>query len=109
MYVTIPYICRTKTKTNMRTQTIRNERIDIRVTPEEKKIFLMARKLSGDRSLSSFFIRIVRIKAEEIIDENERILATKRDQKIFFEAIVADIKPNKALKDAAKKYKSLQV
>ncbi|MBU0489777.1 MAG: DUF1778 domain-containing protein [Bacteroidetes bacterium] len=92
----------------MDTQSIRNERIDIRITPEEKKIFLRARKLSGDRSLSAFITRIVKTKAFEIIEENERILASKRDRKIFFDAIFADVEPNQALTDAAKKFKSLQ-
>ena len=90
----------------METQSIRNERIDIRITPEEKEIFLRARKLSGDRSLSAFITRIVKDKAFEIIEENERILSTERDRKIFFDAIFADMEPNQALKDAAKKFKS---
>lgn len=92
----------------METQSIRNERIDIRVTSEEKKIFLRARKLSGDRSLSAFVTRIVKTKAFEIIEKNERILSGERDRKIFFDAIFADLEPNQALKDAAKKFKSLQ-
>jgi len=92
----------------MATQNIKNERIDIRVTPEEKKIFLSALRLSGDRSLSAFVTRIVKTKAFEIIEENERILSSERDRKIFFDAIFADMEPNQTLKDAAKKFKSLQ-
>jgi uncharacterized protein (DUF1778 family) len=92
----------------METHAIRAERIDIRITPEEKRIFLRARKLSGDRSLSSFVTRIVKAKAIEIIDENEQILASKKDRKIFFDAIFAEIEPNNALKNAAKKFKSIK-
>ncbi len=92
----------------METQTIRNERIDIRITLEEKKVFLRALKLSGDRSLSAFVTRILKAKAVEIIDENEQILSSKRDRMIFFDAIFNEMEPNNALKVAAKKFKSLK-
>ena len=92
----------------METQTIKNERIDIRVTPEEKRVFQRAYRISGDRTFSSFVTRIVKNKSFEIIRENERILASERDKKIFFDAIFSDQEPNQVLKDAAKKFKSLQ-
>ncbi|HEC44546.1 MAG TPA: DUF1778 domain-containing protein [Bacteroides sp.] len=92
----------------MKTQSEKNERIDIRVTAEEKRIFLRARKLSGDRSLSAFVTRIVKTKAFEIIEDNKRILSSERDRNIFFDAIFADLDPNQALKDAAKEYNSSQ-
>lgn len=92
----------------METLSIKNERIDIRVTSEEKKIFLRAQRLSGDRSFSGFVTRIIKAKSLEIIEDNERILASEKDKKIFFDAIFSDQEPNKALKDAADKYNSLQ-
>lgn len=92
----------------MNTQTIRSERIDIRLTPEEKKIFLKALRISGERSLSAFVTRIVKYTAIEMITEKEKVLAGKLDRKVFFDAIFADTEPNKALKAAAKKYKTAQ-
>lgn len=92
----------------MGTQSTKKERIDIRVTPEEKEIFLKAQKLSGERTFSAFVTHIVKAKSFEIIEENERILASERDRKTFFDAIFADQEPNQALKDAAKKYKLMQ-
>lgn len=91
-------------------ETIRrkNERIDIRVTPEEKRIFLKAHKMSSDKTFSSFITRIVKAKSFEIIEKSERILAGERDKKIFFDAIFSDQEPNQTLKDAAKKFNSLQ-
>lgn len=92
----------------METQSIKNERIDIRVTPEEKKMFLKAQRISGDRTFSGFITRIVTSKSFEIIEENERILASERDRKVFFDALFSEDEPNQRLKDAAKKYKSFQ-
>lgn len=92
----------------MKTQSVKNERIDIRVTPEEKEVFLKAHEISGDRTFSGFITRIVKTKSFEIIEENERILASERDRKIFFDALFSEQEPNQTLKDAAKKFKSLQ-
>lgn len=92
----------------METQNRKNERIDLRVTPEEKKMFLKAHRISGDRTFSSFVTRVVKAKSFEIIEENERILASERDRKIFFDVLFSDQEPNQTLKDAAQKFKSLQ-
>jgi len=90
----------------METQIRKDDRIDIRVSPEEKKIFRRAHKLSGDKTFSSFVTRIVRAESIQIIEENERILASERDKEIFFQAVFANREPNKALTAAANKYKS---
>jgi uncharacterized protein (DUF1778 family) len=91
----------------MEAQSTKNERIDIRVTPEEKQLFLEAYRISGERSFTGFITRIVKSKSAEIIEENKKILASERDRKIFFEAIFSEQEPNQALKEAAKKYKAL--
>ncbi|GAI10030.1 unnamed protein product, partial [marine sediment metagenome] len=78
----------------METQSRKNERIDLRVTLEEKKMFLKAHRISGDRTFSSFITRVVKAKSFEIIEENERILASERDRKIFFDALFSDQEPN---------------
>jgi uncharacterized protein (DUF1778 family) len=89
---------------NMKTNRIKKEeRIDIRVSPEDKEIFIRAQRLSGEKTFSAFVTRVVRNRSFEIISENDRILASERDRKIFFEAIFSNKKPNKALKEAADK------
>ena len=87
-------------------QSTKQERIDIRVTPEEKRLFLQAQQISGEKSFSSFLIRIIKNRSREIIGENERILASERDRNVFFDAIFADQAPNQALKEAARRFKS---
>lgn len=84
----------------------KDDRIDIRVSPEEKKRFRRAHKLSGDKTFSGFITRIIRTKSDQIIEENKRILASERDKEIFFNAVFSNKEPNKALVTAANKYKS---
>jgi uncharacterized protein (DUF1778 family) len=92
----------------METKSIKNERIDIRVTPEEKDMFLKAQKISGDRTFSGFITRIIKNKSIEIIEEQQRILASERDRKVFFDALFSDEEPNQRLKEAAERFKSQQ-
>ena len=91
----------------MEAQANKDERIEIRVSSQDKRIFKKAQRLSGDTTFSSFIIRAVRNQAENIIAENERILASNRDRKIFFDAIFGNKEPNENLVAAAKKYKSV--
>lgn len=88
----------------METQIRKDDRIDIRVSPEEKKIFRRAHKLSGDKTFSGFVTRIIRAKSMQIIEANERILASERDKEVFFKAIFANREPNQVLVAAANKY-----
>ena len=84
----------------------KNERIELRVSPTDKRIFRRAQKLSGDKSLSSFVIRVVKQQTEEIVAKNDRILATEKDRQVFFNAVFSNTKPNQNLVEAAKKYQS---
>lgn len=90
----------------MKTQSKKNERIEIRISSYDKQIFQKAQKLSGDNSFSSFIVRIVKKQAEKIVAENNRIIASQRDRDIFFKAVFGDKTPNSNLIEAAKKYKS---
>jgi len=89
----------------METQHRKEERIDIRVTPEEKDLFIKAQRVGGYRSFSAFITSVIKEKADEIISHNEKLLASNRDRAIFFSALFADMEPNQALKEAAERYK----
>lgn len=84
----------------------KDERIEIRISAADKQVFLKAQKMSGDKSFSSFLVRIVKEKATEIIAKNEVIIASEQDREKFFEAVFSSQKPNKRLIEAAKRYKS---
>ncbi|MDP4227968.1 MAG: DUF1778 domain-containing protein [Bacteroidota bacterium] len=83
----------------------KDERIEIRISTYDKRIFRKAQKLSGDKSFSSFIIRIVKEQSEEIINKKDRIIASERDRKKFFDAVFGSSKPNQNLVEAAEKYK----
>lgn len=90
----------------METQLSKDERIELRISSNDKRIFKRAQKLSGDKSFSSFIVRVVKEQAEEIVAKNDRIIATERDRQVFFDAVFGNNKPNQNLVEAAKRYKS---
>ena len=71
---------------------------------EQKLFFERAATLGGYRNLTDVVIRTVQERAEELIEERERIVASKKDSEIFFKALTSSKKPNKSLKHAAKEY-----
>ena len=84
----------------------KDERVELRISSSDKRIFRRAQKLSGDKSFSSFIVRIVKKQAEEIVAKNDRIIATEKDRHVFFEAVFGNSEPNQNLAEAAKRYKS---
>ena len=67
--------------------TNKDERVEIRISAYDKRIFQKAQKLSGDKSFSSFIVRIVKEQSEEIVAKKDRIISSERDRKIFFDAV----------------------
>lgn len=84
----------------------KDERIEIRVSSRDKEMFKQAQKLTGDKTFSNFVIRILRKQAEVIINEREKVLASNRDRKVFFDAVYGNMGPNDNLAEAARKFKS---
>jgi uncharacterized protein (DUF1778 family) len=90
----------------MESQISKDERIELRISSSDKRIFKRAQQLSGDKSFSSFIVRIVKKHAEEIVEKHDRIIATEKDRQVFFTAVFGENKPNQELVEAAKRYKS---
>jgi len=82
-------------------------RFDARLTKEQKDFFEYASKIGGFRSLTEFVIQSVQSKAEEIVEEHNKIIASKRDQEIFFDLVFEESEPNDELKSALKEYNKL--
>ncbi|MGM5631321.1 DUF1778 domain-containing protein [Apibacter raozihei] len=82
-------------------------RFDARLPKRQKELFEKAALLGGYRSLTDFVILTVKEKAEKIIEENEKIIASQADSDIFFDALMKQTSPNKALLNAAREYESL--
>lgn len=81
-------------------------RFDTRLSKSQKQLFEDAAAVGGYRNLSDFILRAAQEKADEIIREHNRIIASQKDSEIFFDAIFNPQAPNENLKKAAKKYNS---
>lgn len=85
----------------------KGERIELRVSAADKSLFKRAQKLSGDKSFSSFIVRILKQQAEEIVANSDKIIASEKDREVFFDAVFGQAKPNQNLVEAAKRYKAI--
>ncbi len=82
-----------------------DSRIEIRVSREDKELFEQASTLRGFKSFSEFLRVIITREAKAIVYEEKQILASERDKKIFFDALMGkEEKPNQALISAIRFY-----
>jgi uncharacterized protein (DUF1778 family) len=81
-------------------KTIEKSRFDTRLPKEQKELFEYAASLGGFRSLTEFFVFSAQQEASKIIEKHKSLLASKKDQEIFFKAISNPPKPNPKLKKA---------
>jgi len=86
-------------------KTDQKTRFDIRLAKDQKDFFEYAASLGGFRTLTEFVIYSGQQQATQIIEKHNSILASKRDQAIFFDAIMNPQPPNSRLKEAAARYK----
>jgi uncharacterized protein (DUF1778 family) len=84
----------------------KDERIEIRLSTEDKELLKRAQQLSSDKSFSSFIIRIAKNYAQSVIAEHERIFASEKDREIFFDAVFGNVEANENLVAAGKRYTS---
>jgi len=82
-------------------------RFDTRLSKAQKDLFEYAANLGGYRTLTEFVITSAQHKADEIVERHRSVLASSKDQKIFFEAILNPPAPAKRLSAAAKRYNKL--
>jgi uncharacterized protein (DUF1778 family) len=80
--------------------TVINDRIDVRISREQKELIRYACDLRGFKNLSEFVVYCISKEANEIIIENSQVLKTLEDKKIFIESILNPPKPNAILKKA---------
>jgi uncharacterized protein (DUF1778 family) len=85
-------------------KTIEKARFATRLPREQKEYFEYAANLGGFRNLTEFIVFSANQQASRIVESHNIVLASKRDQAVFFDAIVNSQKPNTALKKAASRY-----
>jgi uncharacterized protein (DUF1778 family) len=88
-------------------KTLDKARFDTRLSKEQKELFEYAARLGGFRNLTDYVINVLMEKSTIIIEKHNTILASRKDQEVFFNAITGDIEPINALKSAVSKYNNL--
>lgn len=82
-----------------------NDRIDVRISKEQKDLFKYASELSGFKSLTEFVVFCIKSESNRIINDNNKILKSIEDKKIFVDALLNPPAPNDKLKKAYSTYK----
>ena len=82
-----------------------NDRIDVRISREQKELFKYASELRGFKSLTEFVVFCVKSEANKIINENDTMLKSIEDKKIFVNALLNPPVPNDKLIEAHLTYK----
>jgi uncharacterized protein (DUF1778 family) len=91
---------------NATTNSVKRERLEARVTAEQKAIFQRAADLEG-RSLTDFVVRSLQDAAEETIRRHEVIKLSPEDSIAFVEALLNPPEPNAKLRELANRYRTL--
>ncbi|WP_425525975.1 DUF1778 domain-containing protein [Halotia branconii] len=80
------------------------ERLEARISKEQKELFQRAAKIQG-RTLTDFVISSLLNAANQVIQENEMMILSRKDQEVFVEALLNPPEPSAKLKAAAQRYK----
>jgi uncharacterized protein (DUF1778 family) len=81
-------------------------RFDTRLPQEVKELLERAAQIRGFRSLSEFIVHYSTEAAHAILDKHSQVLASEKDRRVFFDALMQPPAPNAALVKAAKRYKA---
>ena len=91
-------------KNNIKPGDATYDMLKLRLTKQKKAFFEQIASLGGFKSLNDFIIHSADQQASKISQERKKILASEKDRKVFFDALMAPPKPKQALKKAFKKY-----
>ena len=81
-------------------------RFGAKLTSEQKQLFKQAAELLGYKSLSEFVLQTTQTAALQIVEKHQQILASEKDKKVFFDALVNPPEPNSTLISGLKCYQS---
>ena len=82
----------------------KSERLEARISPENKELFQRAADIQG-RTLTDFVVSSLVSAANQIIQENEIMVLSRKDQEVFVEALLNPPEPSNKLRLAAQRYK----
>lgn len=84
----------------------KRERLEARITPEQKELFQRAASLTG-RSLSDFVVSSLQAAAAETIRSHQVLELTARDTKAFAAAILNPPEPGAPLRAGVSRFRKL--
>lgn len=82
----------------------RAERLETRVTAEQKRLIEQAAALQG-RSVTDFVLSSVQEAAKRTIEEHQRLELSLRDSQAFVEALLNPPAPNDRLRETVARYR----
>tara|TARA_R110000868_G_C10728131_1_gene751351 strand:- start:519 stop:827 length:309 start_codon:yes stop_codon:yes gene_type:complete len=88
--------------------TLSKDRIDVRISKEQKEFVKYASELRGFKNLSEFVVYCINSEANKIVKDNNLIVKTIEDKKIFLNAILNPPSPNEKLKRAQLNYQKFK-
>ena len=91
--------------TTRKTVRQRSERVEARVTPEQKRLLERAAAIEG-RSLTDFVLSSAQTAAAEAISRHELLKLTPDDQDVFVAALLKPPAPNQALHAATARFRA---
>lgn len=83
---------------------VRDERLEARVTIEQKRLVERAAALQG-RSVTDFVLSSVQDAARRAIEEHQRLDLSVRDTQAFVEALINPQPVNERLRDTVRRYR----
>jgi uncharacterized protein (DUF1778 family) len=92
-----------ETTEKKRTKVQKTERLEVRMTKEQKELLMRATEIEG-RTVTDFVVDCAQEKAHRILREHESMILSERDRRAFVEALLNDTEPNARLKHAAERY-----
>lgn len=112
MYGMVPYILtwiwkdRTMSVVGDSEKPARSERLEARITAEQKALLSRAAELRG-ASLTDFVVSSAQEAARETIREHESMSLSERDRQAFVAALLEDAEPGERLREAADRYRRI--
>ena len=93
-----------KTDTDTAGKRSRSQRLEARLSEEQKQLFVRAAELQG-RSLTDFVIASAQEAATETVRAHDALRLSERDRQAFVSALLAPAAPTKTLERAAQRYR----
>ncbi len=81
-------------------------RFDTRLSKEQKDYFEYAATLAGFKTMTDFVLSAAQQQADSIVEKHNQILASQKDQELFFDALITPQEPNDSLKIAASRFRN---